>query len=42
MGNDISSATLQLSIAKLWLPLIVVALGLGLFAVGARRARRVA
>jgi hypothetical protein len=40
IGDDISSATLQLSVAKLWLPLILAALGLGLLALGARRARR--
>jgi hypothetical protein len=40
IGDDISSATLKLSIAKLWLPLILGATGLALFAVGARRAMR--
>ena len=39
-AEDISAATLQLSVAKLWLPLLVAAVGLGLIALGARRARR--
>jgi hypothetical protein len=39
-ADDISAAKLQLSVAKLWLPLLVAAVGLGLIALGARRARR--
>jgi hypothetical protein len=33
---------MQLSVVKLWLPLILVGLGLGLVALGARRGRRTA
>lgn len=40
IGGDIGSALTMLSVAKLWLPLILVALGLGLVVLGARRARR--
>jgi hypothetical protein len=39
-AGDIGAATLQLSVAKLWLPLLVAAVGLGLIALAARRARR--
>jgi hypothetical protein len=42
IGDDISAAAKQLSVAKLWLPLMLVTLGLGLLALGARRARRTA
>jgi hypothetical protein len=41
-GDDISTASMQISVVKLWLPLILVGLGLGLVALGARRARRTA
>jgi hypothetical protein len=39
-ADEISAATRQLSVAKLWLPLFVVTVGLGLIVLGARRARR--
>jgi hypothetical protein len=39
-ADDISSASRQLSVAKLWLPLLLAALGVGFLALGARRARR--
>jgi hypothetical protein len=38
-AGDIGAATLQLSVAKLWLPLLIAAVGLGLIALGLRRAR---
>ena len=41
-GDDISTASTQISVVKLWLPLILVGLGLGLVALGARRGRRTA
>jgi hypothetical protein len=39
-ADDIGSASRQLSVAKLWLPLLLAALGVGFVALGARRARR--
>jgi hypothetical protein len=42
IGDDISTASMQISVVKLWLPLILVGLGLGLVALGARRGRRTA
>ena len=39
-ADDISSASRQLSVAKLWLPLLLAALGVAFVALGARRARR--
>jgi hypothetical protein len=41
-GDEISAASAQLGVVKLWLPLILFGLGLGLVALGARRARRAA
>jgi hypothetical protein len=42
IGDDISTASMQISVVKLWLPLILVGLGFGLVALGARRGRRTA